>query len=1422
MGLALCLLLLGRFGGSAALVHAWHFNETTGTNLFDSVGNAHGWVVALSGGGGYSLDGKRIRLDGGARSNADYVLFPENTFDGLSNVTVEVWAIPHSFPNYGRVFEIGPGEGQDTTSKLIRASFSTGTNGELQYYGLWPTSLNAAQPTPVDREYHYVMTWSAAGELSFYRDGVLVGVQNTAPTNIANLAALPNTTFWLGRSTFTADSTANASWNELRIYDTVLDAATILNDYRRGVDDTFGLLHRWTFSETSGTNIADSVATARGLVIQQAAADFSWSAGRLTLAGGTRGSADYVSFPSRRLDGLTSMTLEFWAQPNSAQNWGRVFDIGDGVTPANSFLLSFTRGTDINLQRLEFKPSGTVDSSLPTTLGAQYQYVVTWDAAAGQCSWYRNGAFVTSFPTGSQTLANVTNTVFWLARSHYTADATAGASYDDVRVYNRALLADEIAFRYQQGPNSIAIPPAFTTNDSAIMNPGGAVLLDVVANDTPNRFDPNSLLVLSPPSFGTASAKPSGRVFYTNSSPGALSDSFNYRFTDVISGNFATGAVFITFTNALRIAATTLRMPDSPPLVGYQVINAFPGLTFEDALALAIPAGRTNQLFVVERRGIISYVPDLSAASPTRQVFLNVTNQMSFDDTVQGERGLLGLAFHPGFATNGYFFVFYVAPGAPYIDRLARFTADPVALTVNTNTQQILFDVVDSQFNHNGGDLHFGNDGYLYIGMGDEGGQYNASQNAQRIDKDLYSSLLRIDVDKRPGNPEPRPSANTTTIPTNVLGQAFYSIPADNPFVNATSFLGSPINTNALRAEIFAVGFRHIWRFSIDAPTGDIWVGEVGQDTYEEVNIVTNGGNYGWAYYEALTPAISLYPNQPTLLSNPPPSFVNTPPLWYYTHTAIPGGDPQYKGNSISGGVVYHGNRIPELNGAYIFGDFESANIWALRRTNNTVTVQRIAGQLGAAAFGLDPVNGDVLIANYVFNQVQRLVKTDTSASTFPQKLSDTGAFADLPSLTPNPGLVNYDPIIPFWSDYAIKRRWFGLPDLASRLTQAVNTNWTFPNGMVWVKHFDLELTRGDPATKHRLETRFIVKNPVGVYGVSYAWNAAGDEAFLVPDGGTNFSLAVTEGLTTVTQVWSVPSRAECLACHTPVAGHALSFNTRELNQAATMNGFAGNQLSTLSDAGYFDQPVTAPQTLPAFATATNAACSLEYRVRSYLAINCVQCHQPGGAGPGTWDARPWLTLDQTGLINGTLYNDGANPTNKLVIPGDLAHSVLLQRIRGNGFSRMPPLATALIDQQATNLLTAWISTELTNHQSFAQWQVTWFGSTNNPSADPNADPDGDGANNYYEFLTQTSPISNSPPWTITFDADASSAAVSFLRIANMGFLVYTSTNFTDWTVWDVPANRLWYSASNFIDTISGPVTAGEANRFFRVQIIPP
>ena len=419
---------------------------------------------------------------------------------------------------------------------------------------------------------------------------------------------------------------------------------------------------------------------------------------------------------------------------------------------------------------------------------------------------------------------------------------------------------------------------------------------------------------------------------------------------------------------------------------------------------------------------------------------------------------------------------------------------------------------------------------------------------------------------------------------------------------------------------------------------------------------------------------------------------------------------------------------------------------------------------------------------------------------------------------------MNYDPIVSFWSDNAIKRRWFAQPDLVSTATHVVDGNWTLPLGMVWVKHFDMELNRGNPASKKRLETRFIVKTTNSVYGVSYAWNTAGTEAYLVPDGGTNFNLTITNGADIFTQQWGVPSRSDCLACHVGIAGHALSFNTRQLNQTSTMNGVTGNQLALLSAAGYFANPVTAPQALPAFAHATNTAASLEYRVRSYLAVNCVQCHQPAGAGPGTWDARAWLSLADTGLINGTPYNNGANPTNKLVIPGDLAHSVVLQRIRGNGFSRMPPLATSVIDDRSTNLLTAWISTDLTNRLLFADWQLAWFGSTNIPNSLATADPDNDGANNYYEYITQTSPLTNAPPpWTVAINRSAGTVAVNFQRIANVGFLVETSLNpSSGWSVWNVPGNTLWFSASNFTDTVTGLWSGNETNRFYRVKIVAP
>ena len=226
--------------------------------------------------------------------------------------------------------------------------------------------------------------------------------------------------------------------------------------------------------------------------------------------------------------------------------------------------------------------------------------------------------------------------------------------------------------------------------------------------------------------------------------------------------------------------------------------------------------------------------------------------------------------------------------------------------------------------------------------------------------------------------------------------------------------------------------------------------------------------------------------------------------------------------------------------------------------------------------------------------------------------------------------------------------------------------------------------------------------------------------------------------------------------------------------------------------------------------------------MRSYLTVNCIQCHQPDGSGASTWNARPEITLAQTGLINGEPDNNGANPLNKLIVPGDTAHSVVLQRLSGSGFTRMPPLATHELDQGAINLLTAWISSELTNRQSFAQWQIANFGSTNNPSAAADADPDGDGASNYYEFLTRTSPRTNAPPpWTITIAEAAGTVGVNFLRLASLGFLVETSTGFEKWSAWDVPGNQLFFGASDQLATVTGPL-ASETNRFFRVKILEP
>ena len=733
----------------------------------------------------------------------------------------------------------------------------------------------------------------------------------------------------------------------------------------------------------------------------------------------------------------------------------------------------------------------------------------------------------------------------------------------------------------------------------------------------------------------------------------------------------------------LRVPNTTLtNLPAAPPQFGYTVNNAFPGLLLTNPVCLAAPPQETNRLFMLEQGGNIVVITNL--ASPTRTVFMSLPVYYS-----SSESGLLGLTFHPGYATNRFFYVFSsrtltTSQGSGLHQVISRFqtTATNAHLAL-TSSEQILIRQIDSANNHNGGDLHFGPDGYLYASVGDEGAQYNGNRNAQIITNKFFSAILRLDVDKRPGNLLPNPHrANSTN----------YFIPADNPFVGATNFNGKFFNATNVRTEFYSIGYRNPWRFSFDPITSFLYIGDVGQDRYEEISVVGKGGNAGWAYYEGQVLASTLY-SQSTILQNPPAGLVF--PIQAYPH-----GAGTTNGNSVIGGVVYRGNRITQLYGAYIFSDNNSGNVWMIRYDgSNTVPYQAITTAASPSAIGTDPRNGDVLICQLGNHQIGRLdYNAVATGAPLPPTLADTGAFTNLTTLAPAPGIVAYDVNVPFWSDNASKSRWFSVPNTNAKIVFNPTGNWSFPTGSVWIKHFEIEMTNGSAASRRRLETRFILRNTNGIYGLTYRWNSA-TNATLVPETGTNETLVINDGGNLRTQVWRYPSRAECLACHTLAGGLALSFNTPQLNRDHPYGAQTTNQIAALAAAGYFSAPVTNhPSTLLALAAPTNTAFSLEFRARSFLTANCAQCHQPGGpAARAVWDARITTTTAAANLINALPANNFGSPNNLIIAPQSPTNSILLTRLATRDLNnlpslQMPPFASHLTNAAATQLITDWIN----------------------------------------------------------------------------------------------------------------------------------
>jgi glucose/arabinose dehydrogenase len=381
-------------------------------------------------------------------------------------------------------------------------------------------------------------------------------------------------------------------------------------------------------------------------------------------------------------------------------------------------------------------------------------------------------------------------------------------------------------------------------------------------------------------------------------------------------------------------------------------------------------------MFVLEQGGTIRvFRTDTPPTSSTE--FLNITDSVRSG----GELGLLGFAFDPHYAANGYVYVNYTAAN-PLRTVIARFKAsDTQPDRADPASRTVILEFAQPYSNHNGGALAFGPDGYLYIATGDGGSGGDPQRFGQNLNT-LLGKILRIDVRRPPA-----------------------IIPNDNPFANQLN----------KRGEIWLYGLRNPWRFSFDRQTGDLWIGDVGQNAWEEVDVIpagTRGTNLGWNTCEGA----HAYPNVRQ------PCTTGLLPIHEYDHSV---------GSSVIGGYVYRGGLFPQLQGQYLFSDFYTREIWALsynRRFEKTghARIASMPSGYSMSSMGEDP-RGEILFVG-MRSSSSKLFKLQPRAATppanFPRKLSQTGLFLNTAELQPHADLLSYDVNVPLWSDSALKKRW--------------------------------------------------------------------------------------------------------------------------------------------------------------------------------------------------------------------------------------------------------------------------------------------------------------------------------------------------------------------------------------------------------------
>jgi quinoprotein glucose dehydrogenase len=314
-----------------------------------------------------------------------------------------------------------------------------------------------------------------------------------------------------------------------------------------------------------------------------------------------------------------------------------------------------------------------------------------------------------------------------------------------------------------------------------------------------------------------------------------------------------------------------------------RVEQVFEGLTFDRPVIVTHAGDGSGRIFVVGQRGTVHVLTGSDDNDP--KVFFNIREKVRYLDR-ENEEGFLGLAFHPKYKENGQFFIYYtsreIQPGGAHLSVISRMRVSPEDPNkADVASEEVLMTIEQPFWNHNGGTIVFGPDGYLYIGLGDGGAANDPHGNGQNLGT-LLGSILRIDVDSRDE------------------GLA-YGIPDDNPFVGV----------EGARPEIYAYGIRNVWRIAFDRETGKLWAGDVGQDLWEEIDIIVKGGNYGWNLREGMHP----------FKGGAEASDAFVEPIFEYHHDV---------GKSITGGHVYRGQNVPALVGKYVYADYVTGDIWAL------------------------------------------------------------------------------------------------------------------------------------------------------------------------------------------------------------------------------------------------------------------------------------------------------------------------------------------------------------------------------------------------------------------------------------------------------------------------------------------------------------